>query len=93
MTTINVGEVWYNISRTSSDELADGAIHRIRTLDIEIIPADWDLTYRAAKFKTLGNIACANCFAAALAIRESAVLLTGDREFTVLEDKINIHWL
>ena len=93
MATVNVGEVWYNLSRKGSEDLADNAVTRIKTMKVNIIPVDWEVAYQAARFKTLGRIAYADCIAAALAQRESALLLTGDQEFEILADYVNIHWL
>lgn len=93
MTSVNLGEVWYSIARAKSDAAADKAISQIRSLGIETIPADWKLAYLAAKFKAKGQIAYADCFAAALAAIEGGKLVTGDLEFVQLEDQINILWI
>ena len=93
ITSVNLGEVWYSIARAHTDDIANLVIQRTLSLGINIVPVGWDLAYQAAKLKAIGNISYADCFAASLALRESAELYTGDREFTVLEDKINIHWL
>jgi predicted nucleic acid-binding protein len=44
-------------------------------------------------FKARGNISYADCFAAALAKGLGAEVLTGDKEFKVLEGEIGITWL
>ena len=59
----------------------------------EIVDVDLELGARAGWFKLRGGISYADCFAAALAHRESVPLLTGDREFRRVEDVIEIVWL
>ncbi|MBN1452188.1 MAG: type II toxin-antitoxin system VapC family toxin [Anaerolineales bacterium] len=90
---VNLGEIWYSISRTTSTETAENYIQQIQSMPIEIVDVDWILTRQAASFKAKGNISYADCFAAALAkIREGEVV-TGDKEFLTLESDITIVWL
>jgi predicted nucleic acid-binding protein len=93
MSVVNLGEVWYSIARTASPKIADQYILEIQSMAIEIAAADWGLTRIAAAFKVNGNIAYGDCFAAALAKSRSAELITGDKEFKVLEGEIEISWL
>lgn len=93
MSVVNLGEVWYSIARTSSPEIADQYIGEVKGMAIEIVDADWQMTRQAAAFKADGNISYADCFAAALAKSKKAELVTGDKEFKVLEDQIKIQWV
>ena len=93
MSVVNLGEVWYSIARINSPETADQYIHEIKGLGIEVVDIDWTLTRQAAAFKASGNISYADCFAAALAKNRKAELVTGDKEFKVLEGEIKISWL
>ena len=93
MTTVNLGEVWYSIARSSSAAKADEYIQEIETMAIEIVDADWPLTRQAAIYKVPGKIAYGDCFAAALTKIRKAELVTGDREFKSLENDIRISWL
>ena len=93
MSIVNVGEVWYNIARSHSKEVADAKIQELRTLRIEFVEADWEITKQAAVFKTKGNIAYADCFAAALAKIKKAELVTGDKEFKQTEGEVTILWI
>jgi predicted nucleic acid-binding protein len=93
MTVINLGEVWYSIARSYSEETAEEKLSEIREMAIEIVDADWNLTRRAASFKAKGRIAYADCFAAALAQERKAQLVTGDPEFKLLDDMVNILWI
>lgn len=93
MSVVNLGEIWYSIARTTSEETADQYIHEIRGMGIEIIDVDWPLTRQAAAFKYKGHISYADCFAAALAKIKKAELVTGDKEFMSLDGEIKISWL
>jgi predicted nucleic acid-binding protein len=62
-------------------------------LGLEFKEADWELAREAAVFKATKKMSYADCFAAALARRESAQLVTGDPEFKQVEDEISIVWL
>jgi ribonuclease VapC len=93
MTTVNLGEVWYSIARAHSREDADASVDRVRSLGVWIVPADWNLTYLAAKLKARGGISYADCFAAALASIEDSDLVTGDQELKQFEGEIRIEWV
>ncbi len=93
MSVVNVGELWYNIARTHSAPQADTIVNELRTLKIEIIDADWELTKQAAMFKAKGKIAYADCFAAAVAKKHRAELVTGDPELKQVEGEVKILWV
>ena len=93
ISVVNLGEVWYSIAHIDSPETADQYVHEIKGLGIEVVDIDWTLTRQAAAFKASGNISYADCFAAALAKNRKAELVTGDKEFKVLEGEIKISWL
>ena len=93
MTVVNVGEVWYIIAREVSEAEADNAVRQLRDLGIEFVEADWKLTRDAAAFKAKQRMSFADCFAAALAKREKAELVTGDREFKSIEDEVKVRWV
>jgi len=90
---VNLGEVYYSISRSMSSEDAESSVQQIQSMPIEIVNADWVLTRQAALYKTKGNISYADCFAAALAKLRNAEVVTGDKEFKALEDEIKVIWL
>jgi predicted nucleic acid-binding protein len=93
MSVVNVGELWYNIARAHSAIQADTLINELTTLKIEIISADWELTKLAAQFKVKGKIAYADCFAAAVAKKHKAELVTGDPELKLVEGEVKILWV
>jgi ribonuclease VapC len=97
MSVINWGEIYYSIMRGASQELADSKSHEIAGMRIELIPVDardLELIRQAAVFKATKKMSYADCFAAALARTQSAELVTGDREFKVVEKELKkIKWL
>jgi ribonuclease VapC len=97
MSVINWGEIYYSIMRGASQELADSKSHEIAGMRIELIPVDardLELIHQAAVFKATKKMSYADCFAAALAKTQGAELVTGDREFKVVEKELKkIRWL
>jgi predicted nucleic acid-binding protein len=93
MTTINAGEVWYNIARRRTEADADRAIDELRALGIQFADAGWDLARQASRFKARGKISFADAFAAALAKQYKCELVTGDPEFRSAEADVKVRWL
>jgi predicted nucleic acid-binding protein len=93
MSVINAGEVWYILAREASPADADQSILELQRLGIHFVDADWGLTKAAAEIKAAYPMSYADAFAAALAVEKEAFLVTGDKEFKQVEQKIQIHWL
>ena len=93
LSVINLGEIWYSISRTHSPDIADSYIQEIKAMPISIIDADWEVSRQAAFYKARGNISYADCFAVALGKINNAEIVTGDKEFEIVEDDVKILWL
>jgi ribonuclease VapC len=90
---VNAGEVWYIVARKTSPENADGAIRDIQRLGVDFVEADWALTKAAAAIKSKARMSYADCFAAALAKRKQAVLVTSDPEFKQVSGEVKVHWV
>ena len=90
---VNLGEIWYSIARVKDAKTADRYIDEVRGMAIEVLDADWEITRQAAAFKSIGGLAYADCYAAAVAALNDANLVTGDREFEKVEGEIKIVWL
>ena len=93
ISVINLGELWYSYARIYSDSFADDLIEKVKVMKIEVKPVDWNIAKIAAGFKKEGGISYADCFAGALASKMDAALVTGDPEFSRLEDHISIMWI
>ncbi len=90
---VNYGEVLYISERQGGRPAAEEAIRIIDHLPLEIVPADRDLTFAAAHLKARYPISYADAFAAALAQKLGAILVTGDPEFRKVEAVVEVEWL
>lgn len=90
---INLGEVYYRCARVIGIQSAQNLLDNIRLLPVKIIPCPNDLVLEAAEIKAQYTIAYADAFALASAIRESACIITGDPEFKLVEDLVEIYWI
>ena len=93
---IHLGEVYYITLREQGQDLADLAYARIRAFPLTYIEViDEELLRKAATLKVKYSISYADAFAAAMAVINTAFLLTGDPAFKALERKENlsIEWL
>lgn len=95
LSVVNWGEIYYNTMREVSQEAAEQQARAIAALPIDIVGVGDDLTLarQAAIYKATHKMACADCFAAALAKAKNCELLTGDLEFKEVEKEIKIAWL
>jgi predicted nucleic acid-binding protein len=90
---MNLGELLYIIERRGGISKAQDALALIRQLPIEILPADEQAVFAAAHIKASHALSYADAFAAAAAMRDQAVLLTGDPEFKSVEHLVKVEWL
>lgn len=93
MTSVNFGEVYYIVLRECGQDKAHEIEKIIRTLPIAIIDVDMQLAREAACFKAIHKMSYADCFAAALAKMHKGEVITGDKEFKVVEKEISVNWL
>ena len=92
MCVVNLGEIWYSIARSVSPAQADALSEEIQGMSIEIVDADWKLTYQAAIFKAQGGLSYADCYTAALGKLRQAEIVTGDPELQKLAGEITTTW-
>ena len=85
---VNLGEVVYRIGKGFGWSIAERKRAEIGLLPIEVVAFSDALFWAAVKLKSQYAMSYADCFAAALAMQEQAVLLTSDPEFGVLGDVI-----
>jgi ribonuclease VapC len=79
MSWINLGEVHYVLRRTYGEDEAITTVRDLRDV-IDVRLPDERLVHDAARIKADHPMAYADAFAAGLAIRERAMLWTGDPE-------------
>ena len=94
MNEINIGETYYILARERSSEKADYFITAILpSLPIRHVSNTFQDVLEAARIKAVYSISFADCFAVATAIREKAVVMTGDPEFKKVAHLIEIDWV
>lgn len=100
MTLANLGEVTYIVERARGKADADDvfanllAEQRPKSVAIRWYPVDEVLVRRAASLKSAGGLSYADCFAAAAASLLECPVLTGDPEFSAVENAgIAVEWL
>jgi len=93
MTTVNYGEIYYVILRECGQDKIDEIENIIRTLPIETIDVDIHLAREAARIKAIKKMSYADCFAAALTKIRKGELITGDKEFKMMDHEIKISWI
>jgi len=94
ISSINLGEVFYIVLRERGMETAELVESEIiQANNIRIVDVTWERAKLAGVFKSRGGISFADCFAAALALEKDVPLITGDKEFQRVTDKIQIIWL
>jgi predicted nucleic acid-binding protein len=93
MSWINVGEVYYITAKRYGREKAEAFLQRPPSLPIRVVLPDEADIIAAARLKGSRRLAYADAFAAALALREGATVITGDPELAALKDLLSIDWI
>lgn len=93
LSIINLGEILYITERRGGLQKAKDALALLRQLPIEIIPADEQIVFAAAHIKANYPLSYADAFAAAIALQEHGIILTGDPEFQIVENLVSVEWL
>jgi ribonuclease VapC len=90
---VNLGEVYYRVGRHSSRAAAVDTLNQIRSLSLTIVSASDELVLAAADLKLEYAISYADAYAAALADRTGATLVSGDPDFDLLQGRIRLEKL
>ncbi len=93
MSWINVGETFYILVRKRSLQIAEQFLVRLPALPIRLVLPNEDDVIAAARLKSSRRLAYGDAFAAALAIREGATVITGDPELAALKDLLSVDWI
>jgi ribonuclease VapC len=93
MSVVNWGEVVYTIWTERGETIARQTAISISKLPIETAPVFAEDAFEAARLKSVHKLPYADSFAAALAIREQATLVTSDPHFERLGKQIPVLWL
>ena len=93
MSLINLGEVFYIITRRWGEEQTRITMAHLEALPIKWVEVDRSRIFAAATIKSRYPISYADAFATALTQEFEATIITGDPEFNSVADLINIEWL
>ena len=94
MNDINVGEVFYALAKERGLEKAEYFVNTILpNLPIEVVPNGLQDVLEAARIKATHSISYADCFVVATALRQNAMILTGDPEFKKVQRTVEIEWM
>ena len=93
MSLINVGEMFYILSRAHGRSKAQSVLEDLRSLSIRFYDATEERILASAQLKAEYPISYADAFAASLAQELGAALATGDPEFKAIKEKLSLFWL
>jgi predicted nucleic acid-binding protein len=93
MSLINVGEVLYITERKQGIRKAQEVLASMRQLPIQFLPADEQAIIAAAHIKANYTGSYADSFAIVAAQTVHGTLITGDPEFSAVQELVNIEWL
>jgi len=93
LSVINLGEIYYIISRRRGEETARSIVEDMALLPIELLAATTERILHAASIKARYSVSYADAFVIAGAEELLASILTGDPEFKEIESWIDVFWL
>ncbi len=93
VSVLNWGEVFYHVWQREGEEKARQTMADLSRLPMELRDVDRSQALLAGEIKARHKIPYVDSVAAALAIGERAVLVTGDRDFEKLGRRIQVLWL
>jgi ribonuclease VapC len=93
ISVVNWGEVLYIVESRHRKEKKEEVERLMAQMPLEVVVADQTTARVAAELKANHKLPYADCFAAALTYLQKAVLVTGDKDFRVVQEKIQILWL
>lgn len=93
MSWINAGEVYYMLARKHDPKAAEDFLTRLPSLPIRLVLPEEEDIIAAAKLKSIYKLSYADAFAVALAMKESAAVITGDPEIRDLANVLTVDWI
>jgi ribonuclease VapC len=93
LSMINLGELLYITERRGGVTKAQDTLALIHQLPIEILPANEQTVLAAAHIKANYTVSYADAFASAGAQEVGGIVITGDPEFSAVEEIVSIEWL
>ena len=94
MNEINIGETYYILARERGlDKATYFAEIILPGLPIKPVGNTFQDMLQAARIKAENSLSFADCFAVATAVREEAIVITGDPEFKKVAHLVEIDWM
>ena len=81
MNYVNLGEVYYIVTREFGTAKANEAVAIVKRLPIEFVEVNESLALTAGRIKAMHSLSYADAFVVATAIDKKGIIVTGDREF------------
>ena len=81
MNYVNLGEVYYIVTREFGTAKANEAVAIVKRLPIEFVEVNESLALTAGRIKAVHSLSYADAFVVATAIDKKGIIVTGDREF------------
>jgi predicted nucleic acid-binding protein len=92
LSLVNAGEVFYRLAKDRGAHSAAQFREGLAAMPVQIDVPGQAAIWKAAEWKAVAAISYADGFAAELAMRHNATLLTGDRDFAAISG-LKVHWL
>ncbi len=89
ISSINLGEVLYSLTRTVGSALAADRVDGVRQV-MEVVDPDWPLVRAAARIKAGGRLSYADAFCLATGEAREAPVATGDPEMLRYEGPVDL---
>ena len=93
ISVVNWGEVLCVTERRNDARKRDEVEKVMEQMCLDVVSVDRNLTRAAAHIRATQKLPYGDCFAAALALDKEAELVTKDKDFKSVEDKIHIQWI
>ncbi len=93
LSVISLAEIAYVTERAGGLPAAQTALSAIQDLPLEVVGVGRQEVLAAAHVKAHHSVSLADAFVVALAAAEGGTVLTGDPEFTAVEDLVPVEWL
>lgn len=89
ISSINLGEVLYSLTRTVGSAFAEDRVDGVRQV-VEVVDPDWPLVKAAARIKAGGGLPYADAFCLATGEVHEAAVATGDPEMLRYEGPVDL---
>ncbi len=90
---VSLGELYYTVFQKRGKGRALAALARTEALPFEMITVRRDLAIKAAELKATRSLGYADSYVAACAQELGATLVTGDPDFSCVDDLVRIKWI